>query len=74
MDQDNRPELVVARLDAATRRLVLEPHTIKSRMAAREAWWAAVYAVTDLTLLDNHPGRRDAPSEHTVKYANIPSL
>ena len=51
MDQDNRPELVVARLDAATRRLVLEPHTIKSRMAAREAWWAAVYAVTDLTSL-----------------------
>ena len=70
MEPDNFPELVVTRLDAATRRLVLGNHTVKSRLAAREAWWAAVYAVTDLTLLDNPPGKRDAHLEHTKKYEN----
>ena len=71
---DDPRELVAARLDAATRRLVLEPHTLSSRLAAREAWWAAVYAVTDLTLLDNPPGKRDANLQHTEQYENTQAL
>jgi hypothetical protein len=63
-------ELAQARLEAATRHLLFGTKDFDSRHKARNAWWAAVYAVAgleplsspaDSDRLDNRPEWRDAP-------------